>query len=43
METKNLRELLDKVKNEKALHKWHFHMEDLLEAMVEELENKNEK
>ena len=43
MTNENLRELLKKVKEEKTLHQWHFHMEDLLEALVEELENKNEK
>ena len=40
MENKKLRELLKKVKEEKALHQWHFHMEDLLEALVEEAEGR---
>ncbi len=38
--SRNLRELLNKIKDEKALNQWHFHVERLLEALVEEAEKK---
>ncbi len=40
MENKNLREKLKKVKDEKTVNEWHFRVEDLLEALVEEAEKK---
>ena len=40
MANKKLRELLQKIKDEKALHQWHFHVERLLQALVEEAEKK---
>ena len=40
---KNLTELLDEVKDETSVSQWHFCVEELLEALVVEVEKEGER